>query len=100
MVGKPTTTLGSPARGVLARDAACTVLNAVIVAPLTTTIRHIPTAVPLDPQADSVPRPSVVSLDSILTIRKDLLDTLIVGLRPTKLEAIEQAIHFALDLHH
>jgi mRNA interferase MazF len=82
----------------LARNGAYYALNSVMVVPLTSTVRRLPTTVVLDPRLDGVPKPCVVSLDSILTIRKDWLDTLMVALPPQKMQAIEQAIHTALDL--
>lgn len=82
----------------LARNEAYALLTWVMVAPLTTTIRTIPTAVPLDPLADGVPQPCVVSLDNIQAIRKDWLDGMIVPLRAETMLAVDQAIHFALGL--
>jgi len=79
----------------LASNTAYHALNSVMVAPLTSTVRLLPTTVVLDPQADGVPKPCVVSLDSILTIRKDWLDSLIAGLRLQQMQAVEQAIHVA-----
>lgn len=82
----------------LARDEAYAILSWVMVAPLTTTIRNIPSAVPLDPVADGVPQLSVVSLDNIQAIRKNWLDTMLVALRPVKMAAVDRAIRFALGL--
>ena len=82
----------------VARDQAYQVLTWVMVAPLTTTTRNIPTAVPLDPSRDGVPRPCVVSLDNIQAIRKDWLESVIVQLRPERMREVDAAIRFALDL--
>ena len=82
----------------LARDEAYTLLARVVVAPLTTTIRDIPSAVFLNPAADGVPRPCVVSLDNLQTIRRDWLDQIMVQLRPDVMRRVDQAIHFALGL--
>lgn len=82
----------------VARNEAYPLLTWVMVAPLTTRIRPIPTAVRLDPDADGVPEPSAVSLDNIQAIRKDWLDVRIVPLRREKMDAIERAIHFAFGL--
>jgi mRNA interferase MazF len=49
---------------VLSRDAAIPRLRRALIAPCTTTIRGIPTEVPLEPTEDPVPRTSVVNLDS------------------------------------
>ena len=82
----------------LARNEAYSLLTWGMVAPLTTSIRAIPTAVSPDPAADGVPQPCVVSLDNIQAIRKDWLDSLIVPLHPRRMAAIERAVHFALGL--
>jgi mRNA interferase MazF len=50
---------------VLSRDAAIPRLRRAIVGPCTTTLRGIPSEVPLEPGDDPIPRPSVVNLDSI-----------------------------------
>lgn len=82
----------------LARDEAYELLTWVMVAPLTTRIRMIPTSVRLDPAADGVPEPCAVSLDNIQAIRTPWLDHRIVRLRTEKLQEVESAIHFALGL--
>lgn len=82
----------------VARDQAYQVLTWVMAAPLTTTLRDIPTAVPLEPSSDGVPRPCVVSLDNIQAIRKDWLESVIVRLSPVKMREVDAAIRFALDL--
>jgi len=56
----------------LSRDEAYAVRNAVTVAEVTTTIRGIPVEVELGPE-DGLPKKCVVNLDTIVTIRKDLL---------------------------
>jgi mRNA interferase MazF len=53
---------------VLSRDAAIPRLRRTLVGPCTTTIRRIPSEVPLEPAGDPVPRPSVVNLDSIESV--------------------------------
>jgi len=55
---------------VMHRDFAGRVLNAVLVAPLTTTIRDIPTAVRLGP-ADGIDRDCVAMLDSLALVPKE-----------------------------
>ncbi len=82
----------------LARNEAYDLLTWVMVAPLTTAIRNIPTTVRLDPRSDGVPQHCVVSLDNIQTIRKEWLGALVAQLRPEKMEAVDRAIRFALDL--
>lgn len=81
----------------LSRDRAYAVRNAVTVAFLTTTIRNIPVEVRLTP-ADGVPKECVVNLDLINTIPKSTLDQRICTLSAGKLQDVEAAIRFALDL--
>ena len=84
----------------LARNEAYTLLTWVTVAPVTTHVRDIPTAVRLDPLLDGVPRMCAVSLDNIQAIRREWLDTQIGRLRPETLLAVDRAIHFALGLRN
>src|SRR5437762_14384847 len=53
---------------VLSRDAAIPRLRRTLIGPCTTTIRGIPSEVPLEPGDDPVPRPSVVNLDSVESV--------------------------------
>jgi mRNA interferase MazF len=84
----------------LARDQAYELLTWVIVAPLTTRLRDLPTAVRLDPDVDRVPETCVVNLDSLQAIRTSWVDRYIVRLAPERMEQVERAIHFALDLRN
>jgi mRNA interferase MazF len=79
----------------LSRDEAYTVRNAVTVAEVTSTIRGIPVEVELGPE-DGLPKKCVVNLDTIVTIRKDLLIERIALLRDEKIEQINSAMKFAL----
>jgi len=81
----------------LSRDEAYTVRNAVTVAEVTTTIRHIPVEVALDKE-DGLAKNCVVNLDTIITIRKDLLKERIGSLSPEKMAGVEAAIKFTLSL--
>ena len=69
-----------------------------MVAPLTTTIRRIPTAVALEPGVDGVDRRCVISLDNIMPVRRDWLDGYIADLSREKMREVDQAIRYALDL--
>jgi mRNA interferase MazF len=53
---------------VLSRDAAIPRLRRALVGPCTTTMRGLPSEVPLDPGDDPVPRRSVVNLDSVESV--------------------------------
>ena len=81
----------------LSRDEAYKVRNAVTVAEVTTHIRDIPVEVHLGKE-DGLPKPCVVNLDTITTIRKELLKGSICMLSYEKVDAINKAIEFALDL--
>lgn len=81
----------------ISRDEAYTVRNAVTVAEVTTKIRNIPVEVLLGPE-DGLPKKCVVNLDTIVTIRKDLLVERISLLQKNKIDEIDQAITFALSL--
>ncbi len=81
----------------LSRDSAYAVRSAVTVAPLTRTIRGIPVEVSLGPK-DGLPAACVVNLDDVSTIPKALLVERIAALSGDKLNAVRDAIRFALDL--
>jgi len=81
----------------LSRDEAYAVRNAVTVAEVTSTIRGIPVEVELGPE-DGLPKKCVVNLDTIVTIRKNLLLQRIALLRDAKINQIDSAIKFALSL--
>jgi mRNA interferase MazF len=81
----------------LSRDSAYRVRSAVTVAPVTRTIRSIPVEVPLD-QKDGLPSRCVVNLDDLTTIPKALIRERITVLSAERLQQIDDAIRFALDL--
>ena len=81
----------------LSRDSAYRVRNAVTVAPVTRTIRNIPVEVLLDRQ-DGLPARGVVNADNITTIPKTLLKQRITILSAERIQQIEEAIRFALNL--
>ena len=82
----------------LARDEAYAVLTWVVIAPLTSTQRRIPTTVALTPEDDGVPQTCVVALDNVQAVRKNWLDGHIATLSPDRMREVELAIHFSLDL--
>ncbi len=82
----------------LSRNEAYAVRSAVTVAEVTSTIRGIPVEVELGPD-DGLPKKCVVNLDTIVTIRKDLLIERISILRDEKVNQIDSAIKFALSIH-
>ena len=89
--------LGRRSVVVLSRDEAYTVRSAISVAEVTTRIRGIPVEVVLGPE-DGLPKRCVANLDTIVTIRKELLIERITMLRNEKVEQIDAAIKFALSI--
>jgi len=81
----------------LSRNEAYSVRNAVTVAEVTSTIRGIPVEVELGPE-DGLSKKGVANLDTIVTIRKNLLIERIALLRDEKIDQIDSAIKFALSL--
>jgi mRNA interferase MazF len=81
----------------LSRDEAYAIRNAITVAEVTTTMRGIPVEVALGLE-DGLPKRCVANLDTIVTIRKELLAERITILRNDKIEQINIAIKFALSL--
>ena len=73
-------------------------LGEVTIAPITTTIRDIPSEVVLTTQ-DGMPRDCAINFDHIQTVQKGKLGALITTLSADKLEAVEEAVSFALSLN-
>lgn len=82
---------------ILTRSSATGFLNAITVAPITTTIRDIPTEVLLTPQ-DGLFMDCAVNLDNIQTVPKSRLGELITSLSSTRMSEVNGAISFALGL--
>jgi mRNA interferase MazF len=82
----------------LSRDAAYRVRAAITVAPVTRTIRNIPVEVILD-RSDGMPARCVANLDDITTVLpKVLIKERITALSTEKIQQVDEAIRFALDL--
>jgi len=79
----------------LTRDAALEYLGEVTVAPITSTIRDIPTEVVLGPR-DGMPRECAVNLDHVQTVMRGRLGALVTTLNPRRLSEIRAALLFAL----
>ncbi|MGH8911272.1 MAG: type II toxin-antitoxin system PemK/MazF family toxin [Acidimicrobiia bacterium] len=80
---------------VMHRDFAGRALRSVLVAPLTTTIRNIPTEVRLGP-ADGIDRECVASLDNLTLLRRDRLDRRIGQLDVGRMQELCAALNIAL----
>ena len=81
----------------LSRDSAYRARAAVTVAPVTRTIRDIPVEVLLD-RSDGMPARCVVNLDDITTVPKSLIKERITVLSAEKIQKVDEAIRFALDI--
>ena len=84
---------------ILTRDSAIGILTGLVVAPVTSTIRAIPTEVLLLPGVDGVYTESVINLDNIYTVPKSKIGGLIAVLSPEKMAAVEKALCFALGIN-
>lgn len=82
---------------ILTRDPAISFLHEVTVAPLTTTVRGIPTEVELSVD-DGLPRTCAVNLDHLQTVPKARLGGTIATLGPRRMAEVARALDFALDL--
>jgi mRNA interferase MazF len=82
---------------ILTRTSVIEYLGEVAVAPITSTIREIPSEVPLS-AVDGMPRECAVNLDHVQTVSKSKLGGLITELSLKKLSDVRQALSFALDL--
>ncbi len=81
----------------LSRNEAYTVRSLIIVAPVTTRIRHINSEVLLS-TADGLPQDCAANLDTITTVPKDCLQQRIATLSQRKIIELEKAIRFALGM--
>jgi mRNA interferase MazF len=80
---------------VLTRDSALEFLGEVTVAPITTTVREIPTEVVLT-AADGMPRDCAVNLDHVQTVPRGKLGGLVTTLRRDRMREVGTALLFAL----
>jgi mRNA interferase MazF len=80
---------------ILTRDSALEFLGEVTVAPITTTIRDIPSEVLLT-RADGMPRDCAVNFDHLQTVSKGKIGSLIASLSSTKMQQMRPCLLFAL----
>jgi mRNA interferase MazF len=80
---------------ILTRDSALEFLGEVTVAPITTTIRDIPSEVLLT-RADGMPRDCAVNLDHLQTVSKGKIGPLIATLSSSRMQEIRPCLLFAL----
>ena len=72
-------------------------LEEVTVAPITSTVRGIPSEVSLS-QSDGMPRDCAINCDHLQTVPKGKIGSLIATLSKNKIIDVGQAIRFALDI--
>ena len=82
---------------VLTRGAALEFLSEVTVAPVTSTIRDIPTEVILT-RDDGMPRTCAANLDHVQTVSRAKVGALIATLRTDRMAQVGNALRFALDV--
>jgi mRNA interferase MazF len=82
---------------ILTRNSAIGFLNALTVAPLTTTVRDIPSEVFLTPE-DGLLADCAANMDNIQTIPKHTVGSLIAYLSSERMAEVNEAIAFALGL--
>jgi mRNA interferase MazF len=80
---------------ILTRDSAVEFLGEVTVAPITSTVRDIPSEVLLT-KADGMPRDCAVNLDHLQTVAKGKIGSLITTLSASRMEQMRPSLLFAL----
>lgn len=83
---------------ILTRSSALSFLSGVTIAPITSTVRDIPTEVFLTPEEDGVPSPCAANLDNVQTVPKHKLGALIATLSADRMAEVERALAFALGM--
>jgi len=81
---------------ILTRDSAIDFLGEVTIAPVTATIRDIPSEVYLDKRKDAMLQDCVVNLDHIQTVSKEKIGPLITSLSRQKMLELRSALLFSL----
>ncbi len=82
---------------ILTRDSVLDYLGEVTIAPITSTVRDIPSEVFLS-KAEGMPRDCAVNCDHVQTVSKGKIGSLISTLSPLKMADVDQAIRFALNI--
>lgn len=80
---------------ILTRNSVIPFLNSVTVAPLTTTLRGIPSEVLLNQAEDGVHADCVVNVDNIQTVQKAGLGTRLTHLSLERVREVRAAVEFA-----
>jgi mRNA interferase MazF len=82
---------------ILTRNSILAYLGEVTIAPITSTVRDIPSEVFLS-KNEGMPKDCAINLDHIQTVSKGKIGSLITRLSSEKLQQVREAILFALDL--
>ncbi len=82
---------------ILTRDSVLEYLGEVTVAPITSTVRDIPSEVALY-RDDGVRHDCAINCDHLQTVSKRKIGALITTLPPAKLAAVSRAVRFALNI--
>ncbi len=82
---------------ILTRDSALDFLGEVTIAPITSTIRDMPSEVLLT-TGDGMARDCAVNLDHVQTVPKGKIGSLLTTLSREKLHRVGEALSFALEL--
>ena len=83
---------------VLTRNSAIPYLTSLTVAPITSTIRNVPSEVLLTPAEDGLLQECVVNAHNLQTVHKDRIGELLTQLSIERLREVRSAIEFALGL--
>lgn len=83
---------------IVTRDSAIAVLNSVTIAPITSTIRSIPTEVLLTAD-DGLPNTCAANFDNLQTVPKSNIGERIARLTARKMKEAGAAVSFALGLN-
>jgi mRNA interferase MazF len=81
---------------VLTRDSVLGYLGETTIAPVTRSVRGIPSEVPLGPD-DGMPEPCAVNLDHVQTVARCRLGALVTTLSAQRMAEVREALLFALD---
>jgi mRNA interferase MazF len=85
---------------VLSRNAAIPVLSAVVIAPISRTIRGIASEIRLGPE-QGLPSACAASCDNLLTVPKGRFEPSPVGvLGPERIIELDRALRFALEISY
>jgi mRNA interferase MazF len=82
---------------ILTRDSVLKYLGEVTIAPITTTVRDIPSEVFLSP-AEGMSQDCAVNCDHLQTVSKGKIGSLITSLSYLKMVEVGRAVRFALDI--